>query len=396
MKTKQFSLNQKLLLGHAITAAFISVTLAHYVLFWRNRGVSGFDASLLEGLFSVFFALGAIPLGMIADKFGRKRVLILGSFLLSVGFGTYYFNHGFWEFLFSEILIGLGFAATGCTAQALLVESVRLSGGSPADELRVTARVKIGNYLVFVLGAPLGGLLFSIDERIPFLISAVGPFIGFLLALFVTETQSAESESRARIGFKEMLALRQRLFARDYLSSLLRTSVVLAGLLSAGLVLFQPHYQSLGHTTFSLGLVMAVGQILLILVTKRLTQNEAAAGCFKIQSLSFLGLGSAHLLLATVQSPIVVVGSWLIVFTRAYTETVLAVAISASAKDEERSTILGLRSFIDGVARLGVLLLTGWISDTWGSQWVFMMVGVLAVLMAGKSALKARLDAGVI
>ncbi len=382
MKTNAFGLNQRLLLVHSVALGMVSLIVPQYILFWQERGVVGLDASIAEGAFVVVAALASIPMGMVADKFGRKRVLTFGSLMMFLGFATYYTNYGFWEFMLSEGLIGIGCAAVGCTAQAMLVESVHLNGGSQLDKAAMTASLRNASYATFVLGAPLGGWLGTINSELPFLICAGAHLLAFCVSLFLKETASHESEEKARLGFKAMLDMRHRFFAGDLLSTLLLTSMALSGLFAAGHVLLQPYYQALGHTAFTLGISMAAGQTILIFMTDKISKIKGAAECHKLRSLSFCGLGLGYVLIATIQSPLVIVCGWLYCFTRAYHETVLSVAISEVVDNKERATVLGLRGFVDGLARVVVIIVGGWLSEFLGTAVVLYTAGILALGIA--------------
>jgi len=384
------SRNRKLLLGHVAAASLISVIFPQYLLFWKSRGVEGFEASLVEGTFVIVAALAGVPMGMLADKFGRKKVMKLGSLLSFLGLSGYLLDLGFWGFVASETLLGLAISASGCSVQALMVESVKQAGGSPDDELKATAQMRICCYATFVIGCFLGGYAASVHELLPFLLSSIGSLSAFILSFFLVETASAESEKKARVGFKAMLALRHRLTAGDEMSRLLISSMMLAGLLNAGVIVFQPHFQSIGLTTMNLGLMMAFSQVLLIAVTKKLTKLPNAASNGMLRSMAFSGIGSAHLSIALIQAPVAALFSWFLVFTRAYVETVLTVGISQEAKDEERGTILGLRSLLDNAARFAVLLLVGWFADSYGAINVFLVVGTLSFLLGARVLIQAR------
>jgi MFS family permease len=49
-----------------------------------------------------------IPSGWMADVWGRRKTLILGTILGSAGFMMYSFSYGFWAFILAEIILGAG------------------------------------------------------------------------------------------------------------------------------------------------------------------------------------------------------------------------------------------------------------------------------------------------
>ena len=78
------------------------------VLFFESKGLSLTQIMILQGTYSLFVALFEIPSGFFADIYGRKNSLVIGSIFLFLGYLIFSFFSGFNEFLFAEILLGIG------------------------------------------------------------------------------------------------------------------------------------------------------------------------------------------------------------------------------------------------------------------------------------------------
>src|SRR5262245_6730876 len=65
-----------------------------------------------------------IPLGMLADRFGRQPVMLPGVAITLIGAGLVAFTSGFWAVTLGTFLVGLGWAAANVAATALIADQV--------------------------------------------------------------------------------------------------------------------------------------------------------------------------------------------------------------------------------------------------------------------------------
>ena len=66
-----------------------------------------------------------IPTGVIADRFGRKTSMILGSLVLSIAALIYGSIPHFYNFLFSEFLFAVGITLISGADKAILYDSLK-------------------------------------------------------------------------------------------------------------------------------------------------------------------------------------------------------------------------------------------------------------------------------
>ena len=116
-------------------------TFRLYYFFWRFKPLAVLmivylsqitqSYSLAMGVFSVFnisYALTKIPSGIISDKIGRKPIITLGSFLLTLAFFILSLaglcNQKYLLFIFA-LLWGIGEALIAGTIDALMFETMQ-------------------------------------------------------------------------------------------------------------------------------------------------------------------------------------------------------------------------------------------------------------------------------
>ena len=95
------------------------------VLFYQDNGMGMHDIFVLKAIYSVAIVAMEIPSGWMADIWGRKKTLILGSILGSAGFLMYSFSYGFWAFVLAEIILGIGHSFVSGADSAMLFDSLK-------------------------------------------------------------------------------------------------------------------------------------------------------------------------------------------------------------------------------------------------------------------------------
>ncbi|MFF4268916.1 MFS transporter [Streptomyces sp. NPDC001536] len=139
------------------TGAFLAVSVPFIT---RSVGLS--EGKLGLGLtLSAAIALGtAIPIGILADRIGPKKVLVGVSLWRCACFVVYPFVQNLWQFLTVVCLLGLVDKAAAPMEQALVGQATETE-----DRVRVVAVLRALRNVGFTVGALLGGIGLLIDSR---------------------------------------------------------------------------------------------------------------------------------------------------------------------------------------------------------------------------------------
>ena len=141
------------------------------VLFYNDNGMGMHEIFVLKAIYSVAIVAMEIPSGYMADAWGRKKTLLLGSILGASGFVIYSFSYGFVAFAIAEIILGIGHSFVSGADSAMLYDSLKVRGKEGVylkNEGRVTSA---GNFAEAVAGIA-GGFLATISLRTPFFFQA--------------------------------------------------------------------------------------------------------------------------------------------------------------------------------------------------------------------------------
>ena len=199
---KQYLIN----LFHSLIPAYVIERL-----FWQERGAGVQEVVWCEIIYALTVTLLEIPSGVLADRFGRKRMLVLCGVLDVAEFAILLFARDFWAFGLAVFLAGVGKALCSGSDNALLYDSL-LAGGRQGDFEKLLGRLTAIDMAGSIAAALSGGVLANwIGFEFNYIVSACSMAAAFLVALTLKEPPMAtkpEGELTGGLQYtKQALAL---------------------------------------------------------------------------------------------------------------------------------------------------------------------------------------------
>ncbi len=156
------------------------------VPFFGSRGLDMQQVLLLQAWFGVVVVLMEVPSGYLADRIGRKHVVVAGCFLLGVGFSVLLFADGFVELMLFEGLLGVAVSLISGADLALLYDT-ELALGQGAATPQAVRNLHVAHSVSEAAAALLCSalMLWSMDAVIYVQVGAA--WIPLLLALTLVE-----------------------------------------------------------------------------------------------------------------------------------------------------------------------------------------------------------------
>ncbi|WP_457576853.1 MFS transporter [Desulfomarina sp.] len=348
-------------------------------LFYRENGLNDFDIYLLQAVYAVSVALMEIPSGYMADIIGRKKSLVLGSIMGSLGFFIYSFSSSFPGFLTAEIILGLGGSFISGSDSALLYDSlaaIRMKHRYLQFEGRITS---IGNFAE-TAAALCGGLLAGyLGYRSVYFAQGIIAFIAVPASLLLTEPPRDHPDGVP--GFAHILKV-----CRDTLifNKKLRSTIFFSSVIGISTLCMAWTAQ-----IYFVAAELTAYEITPLWIVLNLTVAVAAAFAAEIVTLLgerkslliilfFIPLG--YIFLGTLPLQAAVVSLFLFYAVRGYATPVLKDLINNNCSSATRATVLSIRSMIIrfGFAVIGPL--TGFFSEQFSLTTALILTGSILMI----------------
>lgn len=254
-------------------------------LFWEQRGMTIQMVVYTEIIYAITIVLLEIPTGIIADKWGRKKMLVLNAFFGCCEFFILVFATEFWHFAVVVFLAGVGCSACSGSENALLYDSLLLSGEAHSFEKRL-GRLNACDFSAAILAALSGSLMASrFGFELNYWISFAGMLVSLCISLMLVEPD-VKSKTDEPIAMKEYVKASVYFFGKNQSVCL----VLLSGMVTGAVLNFidefwQLYINRLGIPVIYFGLFSAglsflrlPGNILAYVMKNRMSYRTLISG----------------------------------------------------------------------------------------------------------------------
>jgi len=223
---------------------------SYYIIFLKKSGLTYTDISVI--FFANFIALALLnfPSGNFADKYGRKRAVILGTLISGLGMIVYGLTSLFLVFLAMEVVLALASSLLSGSVEAWFVDSIRAEKCESEAE-RTFSLTQGVSYFLGLLAGIVGSIFAVFILSLPMVVGGIIVLfaIGVVAIGFRENYGDVGSGFRAHVGeslrhFRDSPAL-ERLTAGE----MLRTAASLVYF-----IVYQPYLVAIGLGEQYLGL----------------------------------------------------------------------------------------------------------------------------------------------
>lgn len=351
-----------------------------YMLLFESKGLSVFEITMLLIIWSIPVFLLEIPSGILADRWSRKRMIVIGTSFKLVTLVLWFSADGFWMFALGFVFWGVMEAFCSGSTEALLFDVLK-KYGLDDDYEKTAGRGHFYAGLGVAASMLLGGFAASNSFEPAMLLSIASVIIAVLLALFFEEAHHADELHEG--PYKKMLI--------DGFRQLKHSPHILMLLLFSSLIIIAPgileEYDQLYADRIGLSIIMIGiwGGIR--------TGMEALASrlAYKLKNvfnsigrISFLAIIAGLLLFISVSFytvillPVYGLFYMLISGANVLTESMLQRQIQSA----QRATVLSVNSLLMNLFSLGLYACFALIANT-NLQTAFLFMAVYTMIIAG-------------
>lgn len=325
---------------------FSSAVLVPFLRDWGGVSYSGIF--FLNSWFMVWNFLLEVPTGTIADFFGRRVSLTVGSFVASAGALTYASAPSFTTFLCGEVLLATSMTLMSGADEALAYDSLK-AGGDEGMAPRILSRMESWKLAGIVSGALAGGWIASAGGlRAPMMAQAVPSLLAGMLAFTLVE-YGGSSAARTRTAYSALLRGGFRYFrGHAQLRQLALDLVSIAALTWMVIWLYQPALERSGVGREWFGPVHACLCLAQIAVLSRIgTLQGLVGGRRRYLRAAAAAAGAGFIVAGTSTLAIVTIPALLIAAGIGLSRTpLLSAEMNAHIPSEQRATVLSVVSML--------------------------------------------------
>lgn len=353
---------------------WFSLVMPIIVLFYEKQGLGLQDVFILKSVYSIAAVTLEIPSGYLADVWGRRKCLLLGSFLFFFGYLCYSFTDTFVAFLLAELLLGVGQTLVNGADSALLYDTT----AQYKEEhlyLRYEGRITmIGNFAEAFAGI-FGGLLAVYSLRFPFYGQAAIAFIGIPASIALKEVNRSKQIQNPLTEIiriiKYSLITNKRLCCNIMYSGIIGA----ATLMMAWFV--QPVLMYLKTPVSWFGVIWTVLNLVVGFAALYSDRVDRYLGPKKMGTLILLFIVGGYVTLAFNLTYAGLAILFVFYIFRGFATPILKGYINQMTISEMRATVLSIRNFIIRLMFAAISPFLGWLNDMYSLQTALLVSSVI-------------------
>ncbi len=364
-------------------AKWFMLTMPILMLFYKDMGFSDEESFQLKAFYSIAIVFFEVPSGYFADVLGRRKTLIMGSILGTLGFLIYATTSGYYFFLAAEVTLGIGQSFISGADSALLYDSLK-SMDRESDYIKYEGRnFTVGNYSEALAGM-LGGFIATINLRLPFILQTGIAFLAVPASLLLIEPPV--SSTRKKPGFIDILAVVKY---ATITNAKLRYNLIYSSILGTATLtmawIYQLYLNSIGFTSYLIGITHTVLNLIVGTTTLFAYKiEERLKPKFTIWFTSIIITGS-FIASGYIQSAWVLSVLAIFYFSRGIATPVLKDYVNRITSSDIRATVLSIRSLMIRAIFAVIAPFVGFLSDKYDRAASMKVIGIVFTIMVGSS-----------
>ncbi len=361
-----------------INMHFLAAVTIPFFTIWG--GLTFTETFLLQSLFIFAWAVFEVPTGAFADKFGRKKSIILGCFSVSLAAFIYGSVPNIYVFMLGEILWALGLSFISGADEAIIYDTLKTLRRAN-DSKSVFARYSMVLSLAFIIASPLGSIIaVKFGLNYPMLFTGIPA----MFAGFVAMTLKEPKRKIARTKKNYFAIVRESVsYLRKHpkLRPLVIDSILGGTMLYYILWLYQVMLANSGAEIFQYGWISSAMNIFSIVLLSQLAGLDTFFGKKNLIRATVFIPGIAFIAGAFTKNLVLTIALvFLIMGFRGLRQPLFSSYFNAHIPSERRATMLSSISMMGRILAALLNLVVGSMMD-WSVQGTMIAIGAVLVML---------------
>jgi Arabinose efflux permease len=358
------------LTGFGITSLWVS-----YLLY---KGMNLIEVGLLESVFHLTGFSFEIISGVLADKYGYKKILIIGRFCSLISAILIIVSNTFWGFAVAFVFSALSYNLNSGTNEALQFESLKELDQND-KYLSYTAKANFGFEISSAIGVFIAGILAKEFFEYTYYIAAIIAVVSIICVFFMKEPTSKQTNEMKVVqyfseSYHDLRETPRLLLIMLFFSSLDTIAAVFYHY-------FQDYLSVLGYSQLSMSvlIVIALGfQMIIAFQIEKITKRFDK----RVMAVILVVMLSGSLLLAKNSSIISLAISFAILMMITTMSFILNNSyINEMIESTKRATMLSVSSMFYSIFMIVLFPVFGWLIMAVGYDLVFNLLIVFSCLL---------------
>jgi len=353
-----------------------------FYLFLLSNGLNYFQIMLLEAWFTLIILIMLIPLGILADFWSRKNILLIGALGAFIGSIIYAMSSSFVFFLIAETFWAISIAIMTGTRTSFIYESLKCSNLQDKSK-----KIFSHSTFYFMLGSVIASLVGSFvastySLRATLYLMVISQVMKFLIVLTLEEPITMKGIIREM--FLENIKSAVKFVVKNDLLRFLISVNILVSLVSwTGGIYFQPYMQNVGIKVILFGFVFASVSLASAIFSREAHWIEESLGMKKTIMLYVIIPAVGYLAMSLLLDPIIaVIGIAMVTIMNRFMEPIFADYYNKIIGSKNRATVNSFIGFIETLIFTMISPVIGHFSDVMGIPIVFLSFSAVAFLVA--------------
>ncbi|MFH1404379.1 MAG: MFS transporter [Candidatus Altiarchaeota archaeon] len=340
---------------------------------------------LLQAWFSLWVAFFEIPTGIIADKYGRRTSLLLGSMLFVADIMIFGLTRNYHILYLAEFLGAIGVAMISGIDKAFVYDSL-IELGREADARHYLSRYDAVGTVGIVLSLPLGSLIvesgivgYPRSLAFTFVLSGAASIIALLLYAWMREPERhVTSDNFVEMGLAGLKKLREHAKLR----AIALNSVIISSLTFFMFWLYQPLTGLAGFSIKYYGFVGAGFNLFAVVLLMNLKRIESIISVRRILFLTGIIPGVLYVSLVFSKNALFVLPSiFLVAGFKLLRAPILSDYMNKHIESRQRATVLSSVSLMERASIFILYPVVGLLADL-SIDHALLFLGLLTVFFA--------------
>lgn len=350
------------------------------VPFFESKGLSLGEIFYLQAIYATCIVVLEAPSGYLADRMGRRTVLLIGSVAQGIGYLWLNFADGFLGLAIFELILGVAVSMMSGADLALLYDTEKALSDSEDSHTGSIAHLSFTKSVAEGSGALLGGALALWSFEIMVLAQSLVAWICLVLALLLVEPPYKGGDNTRRMpGFN---AIYTHVLKGDRILRKVFLALPIYNLTTFHVAwLVQPYWEEKGLSLAMFGALWFAQSLTVAIANKCGYALEKRQGAvFALMLIGILPI-VGHFGMAWLGGWFGIGVCFILFFCRGLYQVILVNALNRRLPGEMRATVNSLTSL---TFRFGFILtgpLIGYVAETWGLTVALNALALSSVIM---------------